>query len=334
MTGDPISDVLETIRLRGAVFFVWEPSWPYATGVADGHRLCNHILPGTDLVISYHIVTEGPCWAAVPGEPPLRLNTGDILVLPRGDAYKIASEPQYPTATETAASIDFFRRMAAGEIPPVVTTGGEGPGRNSLICGFLGCDLYPYNPLLSTLPAMVRVPSPTPEEDPLSPLIHFACSEVRQARGGERCLLARLSETLFVAVLRRYLATLEDRGVGWLHGLRHPVVGRALQVLHAKPERPWTLAELAREVGASRSSLSEKFTEIVGQPPMQYLLRWRMQVAASRLADGTAKLYAIARAVGYESESTFSRAFKREVGLSPAAWRAQRLSKCAAAARR
>jgi len=325
--GDPISDVLETIRLRGAVFFLWEPRWPYATGVADGRRIGRHILPGSDLVISYHIVTEGPCWAAVPGETPLRLDTGDILVLPRGDAYKIASAPQYPTAAEEAASIEFFRLMAAGELPAVVADGGPGPRRNGLICGFLGCDLHPYNPVLSTLPAMIRVPPPAVGEDPLSLLIHFACSEARQNRGGERCLLARLSETLFVEVLRRYLRNLEGSGTGWLHGLRHPLVGRALRLLHGNLDHPWTLAELAREAGASRSTLSEKFNTIVGLPPMQYLLHWRMQIAASRLADGAAKVCAVAREVGYESESTFSRAFKRVVGRSPAAWRAERSRK-------
>lgn len=332
VAGDPISDVLETIRLRGALFFLWEPSWPYATGVADGRRISRLVVPGSDLVISYHIVTEGPCWAAVPGEAPLRLDTGDILVLPRGDAYKIASEPRYPTAAEEAASIEFFRLMAAGEIPAVVRDGGPGPQRNQLICGFLGCDLHPYNPLLSTLPAMIRVPAPAQGEDPLSLLIRFACSEARQTRGGERCLLARLSETLFVEVLRRYLRNLDDRGSGWLHGLRHPLVGRALHLLHRRPGYPWSLAELAGRVGASRSTLSEQFTGVVGLPPMRYLLRWRMQVAASRLADGAAKVCAVAREVGYESESTFSRAFKREVGQSPSAWRAQRLNRSAAAA--
>lgn len=120
----------------------------------------------------------------------------------------------------------------------------------------------------------------------------------------------------------------------WLHGLRHPLVGRALRLLHGRLDHPWTLAKLAREAGASRSSLSEKFTAVVGLPPMQYLLRWRMQVAAGRLADGTAKVYAVAREVGYESESAFSRAFKREVGQSPAVWRAQRLNRSAAAALR
>lgn len=329
IAGDPISDVLETIRLRGALFFLWEPRWPYATGVADGRRIASYIVPGADLVISYHIVTEGPCWAAVSGEAPLRLDTGDILVLPRGDAYKIASSPEYPRAEEETASIEFFRLMAAGEIPAMVVDGGPGPQRNSLICGFLGCNLHAYHPLLSTLPPMIRIPPPTAGEDPLSLLIHFACSEAGQARGGERCLLARLSETLFVEVLRRYLRSLDSSGPGWLQGLRHPLVGRALHLLHLRLSHPWILAELAAQVGTSRSTLSAKFTEVVGVPPMQYLLRWRMQVAASRLADGAAKTYAVAREVGYESETTFGRAFKRVAGQSPGRWRRQRFGNLA-----
>lgn len=324
---DPISDVLETIRLRGALFFLWMPGWPYGIGVADGRKISHHIVPGTDMVISYHIVTQGPCWAAIQGEAAVRLETGDILVVPRGDAYKIANEPQYPTVEDEATSIEFFRLMAAGEIPPVVTDGGPGPERNSLICGFLACDMHPYNPLLSTLPRMIRVPAPARGHDPLSSLIDFALSESKQTQGGERCLLMRLSEVMFVEVLRRYLRTSPTGESGWLHGLRHPMVGRALSLLHQRVSYPWTLKKLANEIGSSRSTLAEKFTQIVGVPPMQYLIRWRMQIAASRISDGSAKIYAVAREVGYESETTFSRAFKRVVGQTPKSWRERRRSR-------
>lgn len=320
MRGDPMSDVLEAVRLRGALFFLWEPSKPYGVGVADGKQLSRHIVPGTDSVISYHIVARGPCWATVVGEEPMRLDTGDILVLPHGDAYKIADTPQFPTAEDAASSIEFFSAMAAGEIPPVVGKDGGEPG-NKLICGFLGCNFRPFNPLLSSLPRMIRVSAPDAGTDPLTSLIDFALSETRQAQGGERCLLMRLSELMFIEVLRRYLRSSDRIETGWLAGLRDPITGRALDRLHRNLAEHWTLQTLAQSVGASRSTLAERFTSTVGIPPMQYLTQWRMQVAANLLLDKSTKIYAVAREVGYDSEAAFSRAFKRVAGVSPRRWR-------------
>jgi len=321
--GEPISDLLENIRMRCALFFLWEPGWPYSVTVADGRRLSRHIVPGTERIVSYHIVTEGPCWASIHGEQPIALDTGDILVLPHGDAYNISDAPRPPDPAAEDASIEFFRSMAAGEIPPRVTDGGPGPGGNRLICGFLGCNLRPFDPLLAALPRMIRIPAPSGGEDPLSSLIDFALSESTQARGGERCLLMRLAELMFVEVLRRYLRQSSKMQSGWLEGLRHPLVGRALGILHNDIAAPWTLQKLASSVGASRSTLAERFVRIVGIPPMQYLANWRMQVAAHRLLDGSAKVYRVANEVGYDSEAAFSRAFKRIVGVSPSAWREQ-----------
>ncbi len=318
---DPVSDVLDTVRLRGAVFFLWEPGLPYGIGVAEGQRLCRHIQPRSDCIISYHVVIDGPCWAAVNDEPPIRLQTGDTLVLPRGDAYKIASSPQYPTPEDEQASIAFFKAMSEGKMPAVVTDGGPGPQRNKLICGFLGCAMGPYNPLLLTLPRMMRVPAPESSSDPLASLISFALTESRQSCGGERSLLSRLSEVMFVEVLRRYLRSGPTDDAGWLAGLRDPLVGRSLAILHQNVARPWTVQALARATGVSRSTLSKHFTKTVGVAPMQYLTQWRMQVAAHRLSEGGAKLIAVALDVGYDSEAAFSRAFKRVTGLSPRQWR-------------
>ena len=321
LDGDPISDALDTIRLRGALFFLWEPGWPYGITVADGRSISRHVVPGTDRIVSYHIVAEGPCWAAVQGEQPIALQTGDTLLLPQGDAYIISDTPRPPDPGAETASIEFFKAMAAGEIPPLVSEGGAGPGRNRLICGFLGCNLRPFDPLLSSLPRMIRVPAPAGGQDPLSSLIDFALSETRQNRGGERSLLMRLSELMFVEVLRRYMRQGSRIQSGWLEGLRHPVVGRALGQLHGDIAAPWTLQKLAASIGASRSTLAERFAQIVGIPPMQYLTNWRMQVAANRLLEVSLKVYHVAGEVGYDSEAAFSRAFKRVVGLSPKAWR-------------
>lgn len=322
---DPMSDVLDSIRLRGALFFLWEPAAIHAVGVADGTKLSHHIVPGTDRVISYHIVTRGTCWACVHGEPPMQLQSGDILVLPHGDAYKIADTPQFPTEADEMASIEFFKALAAGDMPPVISDATAGADDNRLICGFLGCNTNPPNPLMTSLPRMIRVPAPSDGNDPLSHLIDFALSESGQQRGGERCLLMRLSEVMFVEVLRRYLRVSSQPESGWLNGLRDPVVGRALGLMHRNVATGWTLPGLARACGASRTTLAERFQRLVGTPPMQYLTNWRMQIAALLLVEQSAKVYSVAIEVGYESEAAFSRAFKRVVGSSPSAWRAQHL---------
>ena len=324
---DPLSDVLDAIRLRGALFFLWRPAREFGVGVANGASLSRHIVPGTDRVISYHIVERGPCWATVHGEAPLRLESGDILVLPRGDAYRIGDTPQFPTDADTRGSIEFFRSMSAGEMPPVVADPGADADCNRLICGFLGCDLPPRNPLLATLPRMIRVPAPPDGIDPLTHLIEFAVSESAQNRGGERCLLMRLSEVMFVEVLRRYLRSEAATESGWINGLRDPVVANALALLHRDPGHSWTLPELAHGAGASRSILAQRFRQTVGVPPMQYLAEWRMQLAAARLADHAVKVYSVANEVGYASEAAFSRAFKRIVGMSPKAWRYRHLAR-------
>lgn len=318
---DPLSDVLETIRLRGALFFVWEPYWNYLEDVPHGDRLGDLILPGSERIVSYHIIAEGPCWAAISGEEPIRLETGDILLIPHGDAYAMSNRPECPVTPDNTDGLEFFRQMGSGDLPPVVVSGGDGPRHNRVICGFLGCERYVFNPVLDTLPPLVRIPSPGQVEDPLGSLIDFALSESCQHRGGERCLLMRLSEVMFVEVLRRYLRTAPVGSDGWLPGLRDPLVGRALDLLHRRMAEPWTLEILASELATSRSTLAERFANLVQEPPMQYLTRWRMQAAARRLSDNPGKIYAVAREVGYESEAAFSRAFKRVVGVSPAKWR-------------
>ena len=320
---DVLSDVLRTVRLTGAVFFPMETSSPWADEIPAASAFAQIVLPGAQQVVSYHIVTEGVCWAALQGGSPIRLEAGDILVIPHGDAYVMSSAPGLPSQMSAEMVLEFFRQMAAGGLPGVVVEGGGGPDRAKVICGFLGCDIRPFNPVLEALPGLVHIrrPPATSAEDRLGPVIEFALAESRQQRSGGRCVLLRLSEVLFVEVVRRYLEALSAEHTGWLAGLRDPIVGRALARLHDRPARAWTLEQLARDVAISRSALAERFTQIVGQPPMHYLARWRMQLAARMLGDGAAKLSAVALDVGYDSEASFSRAFKKIVGVAPAAWR-------------
>jgi AraC-like DNA-binding protein len=209
----------------------------------------------------------------------------------------------------------------AGRLPFVVVEGGGGPEQLDLVCGFLGCDAHPFNPLLTALPRLLPLRRASAGSDPLNRLVDLTIAESEARRAGGECVRLRLSELMFVEVVRRFLAELSPQHTGWLSGLRDPVVGRALALLHDRPGDPWTLERLARHAGLSRSALAERFTHLVGDPPMHYLACWRMQAAARLLADGRAKVSAVALQVGYDSEAAFSRAFKKMTGVSPAAWR-------------
>jgi AraC-like DNA-binding protein len=322
---DVLSDVLRTIRLTGAVFFPLEASAPWADDIPAATGLVPAVLPGAQHVVSYHIVTAGTCWVTLADSPALRLGEGDVVVIPHGDAYVMSSAPGMRSAMPADAILAFFHQLAIGSAPSMVVEGG-GAERTGLVCGFLGCDVHPLNPVLEALPRLVhlRRPCETSTHDRMTPLIEFALSESRQRRSGARCVLLRLSEVLFIEVIRRYLDSLAPDRAGWLSGLRDPLVGRALSLLHERPTDSWTLERLAKDVGVSRTALADRFTHIVGQPPMRYLARWRMQLASRLLLDGSAKVAAVAFDVGYHSEAAFSRAFKEIAGVSPAAWRKQR----------
>jgi AraC-like DNA-binding protein len=318
---DVLSDVLQTVKLTGALFFPLEASSPWADEIPAASVFAPTVLPGAQHVVSYHIVTQGACWATLPDHPAVRLEAGDILVVPHGDRYVMSSAPGMRSEAPADAVLSFFRQMATGSAPSVVTEGGGGPERADLVCGFLGCDVRPFNPVLETLPRLVHLPRPATAHDHLRHLIEFALAESRQRRSGAKCVLLRLSEVLFVEVVRRYVDGLAAGQTGWLAGLRDPIVGHALALLHDRPADSWTLERLAREIGVSRSTLADRFARFVGQPPMRYLAHWRTQLAARLLSDGGAKVAAVARDVGYDSEAAFSRGFKKIVGISPAAWR-------------
>jgi AraC-like DNA-binding protein len=280
------------------------------------------VLPRAQHVISYHIVTEGSRWGGVLGDRAVRLRAGDVLVFPHGDAYAMSIAPGSHGGPALAEVLTFMRQMVAGQLPFTVREGGEGPERLRLVCGFLGCDVRPFNPLLATLPPLLHLRRDSRSAgDRLGQLIAFTVAESRERRPGGECVRLRLSELMFVEVVRRYLATLPAEQTGWLAGLRDPTVGRALARLHERPAHPWTLESLARDVGLSRSVLADRFAHFVGHPPMQYLARWRMQVAARLLAEGVAKVSAIAGEVGDDSEAAFGRAFKRVAGIPPGTWR-------------
>jgi AraC-like DNA-binding protein len=312
---DALSDVLRAVRLTGAVFFDVHASEPWVAETPPGQAIVGKIFPGADHLIPYHVATGGRCWAGLIGEAPVHLATGDIVVFPHGDAHVVSSAPGMRSVPDMA----LYRRPSDGQLPFSISMGSAGEPPAQIVCGYLACDSRPFNPLLAALPRIIHVANQV--GGALGTFVRFAVAESKDRRPGGEAVLEHLSELMFVDVVRRYLETLPVDRTDWLAGLREPFVGRALTALHRSPARAWTLESLAHEVGLSRSALAERFTEFVGQPPMQYLANWRMQLAANDLRSGTDSVATIADRVGYESEAAFSRAFKKAVGMSPSKWR-------------
>ncbi len=312
---DALSDLLRVVRLDGAYFYAVEASAPWSVEAQPARTLTPRILPDAEHLISYHILIEGRCFGGVIGEEPVELEAGDVIVFPHGDSHLMSSHRGGSAGPVHLAT-------APARYPTTVVLGEPARRDTVFFCGFLGCDRRPFNPLLGALPRRMHLRGMS--NVMVGSLIRQLTGESRLGRAGADTALTRLAELMFIEVLRRYLDELPAGQTGWLAGLRDEMVGRALTLLHDRPADPWTLVDLARAVAASRTSLTRRFTDIVGQPPMQYLARWRMQVAANLLAQGSARIARVGLEVGYDSEAAFSRAFKKATGLAPGAWRAAR----------
>jgi AraC-like DNA-binding protein len=322
MTADALSDVLKSVRLTGAAFFDVVGKAPWVAEQPPRERIMPFVMPGAGHLISYHVVTEGRCFANLVGAPPLEVAAGEVVVFTRGDAHVMASAPGMRAPVVSTAAFEALRKSGT---PFALEYGGEGDVATRLVCGFLGCEARPFNPLLENLPPVIKAGGSHVDDGGwLGQFVRLAAAESSGPRAGSAGVLARLSELMFIEAVRQYLETLPAGQVGWLAGLRDPSVGKALSLMHADPAHRWTLDALAREAGLSRSALAERFAAFVGMPPMQYLARWRMQIAAERLAGGRDNIAAIAADAGYGSEAAFSRAFKKLVGMPPSDWRSRR----------
>lgn len=313
MACDLLSDALTLVRLTGALIF--EVDLKGTWGIA-GHPTLEKFAPlmprGTTRVIAFHIVLDGQCWIRHATRDWFEMTAGQAVVITRGDPHAICDRPG--RATVPFASLLAQRNLL--DVRRVRFQNGQG-GSARLLCGFLGCDQRAFEPLCRALPPVFEVELGTRMET----LVRYAVTNALDDSPGAAGLRERLAELLFLSALRLHLRNLPADATGWLAGLRDPLVGQALQALHAQPCRRWTVDELAAAVASSRSALAARFRAVIGEPPMHYLTRLRMQLATRRLNEGRPSIARVADEVGYDSSAAFQRAFKRCFGVPPAAWR-------------
>lgn len=313
---DALTNVLKAARLSGGVFFRAEFSAPWCIGGCLTPEMCAPFVGPAQHLVPYHYLVEGDIFVSVNERPPQALRSGDVVLFPRNEHHVMASAVGLPQVPPESVVLGDGREKIG-----VVRYGGGGTMAN-FVCGYLGCDQLIANPIMSTLPPMMllRVED-TPAADWIRSTFQYAAHEAEAGRQGSATVLAKLAELLFVEAVREHVRTLPEERTGWLAGLRDPGVSRALALMHGDVGHPWSVEELAKGAGLSRSGLAERFTRLIGVSPMHYLMDWRLQMAGQMLRDGTDSLLRVAERVGYESEAAFSRAFRKKFGQAPAAWR-------------
>jgi AraC-like DNA-binding protein len=318
---DALSDALRIIGLTGGIFVEANYSAPWCLVGNIGNQTCRPFMATTPShIIAFHYVVEGRCVAQVEGYPSCELGTGEVVLFPRNDVHILGSEIGL-----RPVPVGQLMKPPPGPGLPKISYGGGGENTH-FICGFLGGRSL-LTPLLASLPPLMKTRlCDIPGGDWIGRSFTYAATDLSSGGPGAATVMSKMSELLFVEVLRHFLANACDGQTGWLASLRDPVIGKALTLLHSDPKRNWTTDELADEVHLSRSAFAERFSSLVGQPPMRYLTVWRMQLAAQSLQQSQSSIAQIAYECGYESEATFTRAFKREFGAPPAAWRREHAS--------
>jgi AraC-like DNA-binding protein len=325
---DAFSEILSGVKLTGAVFFTAEFSAPWGFSTPASRVVAAKIAPGSAHLVLYHLLIEGRAVIEMDDGASIPLTPGDVVIFPHGDPHHMSSGKG---ATRPFPNYGINAKIKARDLSPLRAGGGGELSR--FVCGYMTCDPYLSRPILDGLPPAFKINVRTdPSGHWLESSILHLVEESVSGRVGSEAMLAKLSEALFVDTLRRFVDGLPERQKGWLAGARDPVVGRSLGLLHSRAAHPWTIADLADEVGISRSALVERFTRYLSEPPMTYLTRWRLQLAARSLKRTSRGVADIATDIGYESEAAFSRAFKREFGLPPGRYRSDRKAADARAA--
>jgi AraC-like DNA-binding protein len=319
---DVLSEVLKLVRLEGALFFNAEFSAPWCLSSSRSTALpalAPSISPGAGHLILYHLLTEGRAYAKLQDGRREELTAGDIVVLPHCDAHLLGNG-------SPAKPVDSFRTFAKNLTHGLkVARFGGGGEITRFVCGYLACEPRMSEVFLAGLPKILKVHvADEPSGQWLANSIRFSVGEVNGSNAGSGLVLAKLSEVLFVETLRRYINTLPPDQIGWLAGARDPIIGQALALLHKEPADPWTLSNLARRVGLSRSRLAERFRHFLAESPMAYLAQWRLKLGAEILQSTDDSVAEVAAAVGYGSEAAFNRAFKREFDCPPGQFRRKR----------
>jgi AraC-like DNA-binding protein len=315
---DPLSEVLRSVRLTGGVFLQshFTAPWCIISNISAGDVTPFLAAPPAQL-IGYHVILEGEVLASIDGEPAVTARAGEILLLPRNDGHMLASAQ----GLKPVHASSLIQPPVDGPLGRIVHGGGGRATR--VVCGFLASE-EGYNPLIAALLRMLTLDiREGTSRDWIEASVRFAASELAAGRFGSSSVMSRLSETLLVEAVRHYSSTLANGNAGWLNGINDPQVGRALALIHHQIGAQWSAESLAKEVAMSRSAFADRFTALVGMPPIRYLTVWRLQTAKLNLRERQIPIAKLAHSVGYESEEAFSRAFKREFGVSPAHWRQQ-----------
>jgi AraC-like DNA-binding protein len=301
---DPLADVLDLSRVSGALMANVRACAPWGLDLPERRGA------------SFHAITSGTAWLRVGDGDPLQLMPGDVFLLPTGARHRLSSRPQGRCAPFDGA---LKERQMTPEGDLVLGTSGAA---TTFVCAAFDYDLDVAEPLMSRLPSLILVPADPVAGRDVAAIVALLGMEVGARRPGSRAAAARLIDTLLIAAIRHWLdEQAGDESPSWLHALRDPAIARVLAVLHQRPGEPWTVAALAREVHLSRATLARRFAELVGEPPLTYLARWRMHVAAQRLKYSTDSVETIAGEVGYTSEFAFNRAFSRHRGQPPGRYR-------------
>lgn len=300
---DPLSLIIDDMRFGGVVFVATELSAPWSLRLHT---------PG---LASFHVLTHGQAWLLRDGEDPVAIETGDLVVLPAGTEHRI----QDRVAGEIVP-VDLHPHLRQPDLAPL-KTGGGGAGAQ-MISGHARFDVHMAAPLVSALPALMHIKGLGEAPPPwLAIGLEFLAQELASQRPGQQAIINRLGDILFMECLRDYVSSLTEESGNWLAALKDRALSTALACMHRRPEHNWTVTELARQACLSRSAFADRFTQTLGEPPLTYLTRHRMRLAARQLAGTGTPISRVADQVGYASEAAFSQAFKREYGRSPSSWR-------------